>query len=64
MKVWVVLEGYTDDYTYNADEVYSIHLSEEGAFLAQVELERLQSLPERDSDRGRYVTIREHEVLP
>ncbi len=66
MKVWILLEGYTDDYTYNATEVYSIHLSEEGAFLAQVELERLQKLPypERNDDRGTYTIIREYEVLP
>ncbi|MEN9917717.1 MAG: hypothetical protein RL662_153 [Bacteroidota bacterium] len=66
MIVWLVLEGYTDGYTYCADEVYSVHLSEEGAYLAQVELERLQGLPypERNSDRGSSVSIREHEVLP
>ncbi len=66
MKVWILLEGYTDEYTFNATEVYSIHMSEEGAFLAQVELERLQGLPypERSGDRGTYTIIREQEVLP
>ncbi len=66
MKVWILLEGYTDNCTYNNDVVYSVHESEEGAFLAEEELKRLQELPwtDRDSDRGSYTSITSFEVKP
>jgi hypothetical protein len=63
MTVWILYRHYTDEYTYSCDDVDSVYLTEEGAFLAQDALEKRKAAGEKDTDF--YSTcIKEHQVLP
>ena len=58
MKVWVLLEEYSDGCSFFSTEVISIHMSEEGSFLEGESIKKLQLT----SSRGNGVSIVEFEV--
>lgn len=59
MKVWVLYEVHSDNATYSHAQLYSIHETEEGAYVAAIALENInkQDYCQRD------IEIRETEVL-
>lgn len=60
MKVWLLLEEFSDGCSFFSTEIISVHMSEEGAFLEGESIKKLQLT----SSRGSGASIVEFEVNP